>query len=94
MGLPVPQRAVAPIDAGIFADEIVPVKELQEDGTLVEFSVDEHPRRDTSLEKLASLKVLHPGIDGFSITAGDASGVNDAPPRSRSPATRWPAPRA
>ncbi|MCP9977530.1 thiolase family protein [Actinomadura madurae] len=40
--------------------------------------MDEHPRRTTSLEKLASLKVLHPEIPGFSITAGNASGVNDA----------------
>jgi acetyl-CoA acetyltransferase family protein len=44
----------------------------------VEFSVDEHPRRETSLEKLASLKVLHPEIEGFSITAGNSSGTNDA----------------
>ena len=41
------------------------------------FAVDEHPRRDTTLEKLASLKPLHPEIEGFSITAGNASGVND-----------------
>ena len=41
------------------------------------FDTDEHPRRDTSLEKLASLKVLHPEIEGFSITAGNASGAND-----------------
>ena len=41
------------------------------------FSVDEHPRRDTSLEKLASLKPLHPEIEGFSITAGNACGAND-----------------
>jgi len=72
------QRAVAAIDAGVFADEIVPVKALQKDGSLVDFAVDEHPRRDTTLEKLASLKVLHPEIEGFSITAGNASGINDA----------------
>src|ERR1035437_149405 len=41
------------------------------------FAVDEHPRRDTSLEKLASLKPIHPEIDGFSITAGNAGGSND-----------------
>ena len=72
------QRAVAAIDAGVFTDEIVPVKAMQKDGSLVDFAVDEHPRRETSLEKLASLKVLHPEIQGFSITAGNASGVNDA----------------
>ncbi|MET9089467.1 thiolase family protein [Streptomyces sp. NPDC004237] len=72
------QRAVAAIDAGKFAEEIVPLKLDGPDGTPVEFAVDEHPRRDTSLEKLASLKVLHPEIPGFSVTAGNASGVNDA----------------
>jgi acetyl-CoA acetyltransferase family protein len=62
----------------VFDDEIVPVKALQKDGSLVDFAVDEHPRRTTTLEKLASLKVLHPEIEGFSITAGNASGINDA----------------
>src|SRR5215203_1653639 len=72
------QRAVAAIDGGLFAEEIVPVKALQKDGSLVDFDADEHPRRDTTLEKLAGLKVLHPEIEGFSITAGNASGTNDA----------------
>ncbi len=72
------QRAVEAIDAGLLADEIVSMKALQKDGSYVDFSVDEHPRRDTTLEKLGSLKVLHPEIEGFSITAGNASGVNDA----------------
>ncbi len=72
------QRAVAATDSGVFTDEIVAVKAPQKDGTLVDFAADEHPRRDTTLEKLASLKVLHPEIEGFSITAGNASGVNDA----------------
>lgn len=72
------QRAVAAIDAGTFDAEIVPVQALQADGSRKEFAVDEHPRRDSSLEKLASLKVLHPEIEGFSITAGNASGMNDA----------------
>jgi acetyl-CoA acetyltransferase family protein len=72
------RRAVAAIDDGAFADEIVPLKIQGADGAFVDFSVDEHPRRNTSLEKLASLKVLHPEIDGFSITAGNSSGTNDA----------------
>ncbi|MFG1924558.1 thiolase family protein [Cryptosporangium sp. NPDC048952] len=72
------QRAVAAIDAGKFVDEIVPIKVATLDGSVVEFAVDEHPRRDTSAERLASLKVLHPEIEGFSITAGNASGTNDA----------------
>ncbi|WP_068164665.1 thiolase family protein [Rhodococcus phenolicus] len=66
------QVAIAAIDEGRFKEEIVPI------GTPHGlFSVDEHPRRDTSLEKLASLKVLHPEIEGFSITAGNACGGND-----------------
>jgi acetyl-CoA acetyltransferase family protein len=72
------QRAVAAIDSGAFVDEIVPLKIKGLDDALIEFSVDEHPRRGSTLEKLASLKVLHPEIEGFSITAGNSSGTNDA----------------
>ena len=72
------QRAIAAIDAGKFLDEILPLKIQQLDGSVVDFSVDEHPRRDTTAEKLAQLKVLHPEIEGFSITAGNSSGTNDA----------------
>jgi len=71
------QRAVAAIDAGVFADEIVAVSAML-DGQPVEFALDEHPRRGSTAEKLASLAPLHPEIEGFSITAGNASGVNDA----------------
>ena len=72
------QRAIAAIDAGKFVDEILPLKIAQLDGSLIEFAVDEFPRRDTTVEKLAGLKVLHPEIEGFSITAGNSSGTNDA----------------
>ncbi|MEU2003977.1 thiolase family protein [Rhodococcus sp. NPDC019627] len=72
------ERALAAIDSGAFADEIVPVQALQSDGSVVEFSTDEHPRRGSTAEKLASLKVLHPEIEDFAITAGNASGINDA----------------
>lgn len=72
------QRAVAAQDAGKFVDEILPLKISQVDGSVTEFAVDEHPRRDTTVEKLAGLKVLHPEIEGFSITAGNSSGTNDA----------------
>lgn len=72
------ERAIAAIDAGLLGDEIVPVKALRKDGSYLEFVVDEHPRRGSTLEKLASLKSVHPEIDGFSITAGNASGINDA----------------
>lgn len=71
------QRAVRAIDEGRFADEIVPVEVVGRDGTKSVFDIDEHPRRDTSIEKLAALKVLHPEIEGYSITAGNSSGVND-----------------
>lgn len=66
------RNAIAAIDEGRFKDEIIPV-----DTPHGLFDTDEHPRRDTSLERLGSLKVLHPEIDGFSITAGNASGAND-----------------
>ncbi|OBG35491.1 thiolase family protein [Mycolicibacter heraklionensis] len=72
------QRAIAAIDAGKFVDEIIPLKVELPDGSVTEFKVDEFPRRDTTAEKLAALKVLHPEIDGFSITAGNSSGTNDA----------------
>ncbi len=72
------ERAIAAMDAGKFVDEILPLKITQLDGSVTEFFVDEHPRRDTTVEKLAGLKVLHPEIEGFSITAGNSSGTNDA----------------
>jgi acetyl-CoA C-acetyltransferase len=71
------QRAVAGIDNGSFGDEIFPLEVTRRDGTTTTFAVDEHPRRDTSREKLASLRPLHPEIEGFSITAGNACGAND-----------------
>jgi acetyl-CoA C-acetyltransferase len=71
------ERAVASIDAGGFLDEIVPLEVTARDGSTSSFSVDEHPRRGTSIERLAGLKPLHPEIEGFSITAGNASGLND-----------------
>jgi acetyl-CoA acyltransferase len=72
------ERALAAIDAGKFLDEIIPLKVTLPDGSVIDFSVDEFPRRGTTVEKLAGLKVLHPEIEGFSITAGNSSGTNDA----------------
>ncbi|MDG1738920.1 MAG: 3-oxoadipyl-CoA thiolase [Paracoccaceae bacterium] len=62
-------------EAGIFADEITPVSVPQRRGDPVIVDTDEHPRPDTGLNKLAKLK----GINGpdLSVTAGNASGVND-----------------
>jgi len=71
------QRAIAAIDAGSFAEEIFAVEVVGRDGTRRSFEIDENPRRETSMEKLAGLKPLHPEIEGFSITAGNAGGVND-----------------
>jgi acetyl-CoA C-acetyltransferase len=71
------QRAITAIDAGSFEEEVLPIEVKRRDGTTATFAVDEHPRRDTSLERLASLKPLHPEIEGFSITAGNAAGAND-----------------
>jgi acetyl-CoA acetyltransferase family protein len=71
------QRAVAAIDAGAFDAEIAPIEVRRRDGTTTTFAVDEHPRRDSTLEKLASLEPIHPEIEGFSITAGNSSGRND-----------------
>jgi acetyl-CoA C-acetyltransferase len=71
------RKAIEAIDEGRFADEIVPIKVTKSDGTPVTFDVDEHPRRNSTLEKLASLPPLHPEIEGFSITAGNSAGLND-----------------
>ena len=71
------KRAINATDQGWFRDEIVPLKVTLTDGSSVVFDTDEHPRRTSTLEKLASLAPLHPEIDGFSITAGNAAGIND-----------------
>jgi acetyl-CoA C-acetyltransferase len=70
-------RAVQAIDEGRFEEEVFPIEVKRRDGSVVDFGVDEHPRRDSTLEKLASLRSLHPEIEGFPITAGNASGMND-----------------
>jgi acetyl-CoA acyltransferase len=68
------QRAVAAIKSGRFAEEIVPVTIPQRKGDPVVVDRDEHPR-DTSLEALAKLPT--PFRKGGTVTAGNASGVND-----------------
>ncbi|KWT74691.1 MULTISPECIES: 3-oxoadipyl-CoA thiolase [unclassified Variovorax] len=74
MALASQQRAVAAQKSGFFDAEIVPVLVPQKKGDPVVVNKDEHPR-DTSLEALAKLKgVVRP--DG-TVTAGNASGVND-----------------
>lgn len=66
--------AIRAIDEGRFANELVPVP--LPDGT--EFTTDEHPRRNSNLEKLASLGVINMMLEGAITTAGNASGLNDA----------------
>jgi acetyl-CoA C-acetyltransferase len=71
-------RALHSIDEGYFVDQIVPVKVTQADGAIRLFEVDEHPRRGTTAATLAELPVLHPELDHATVTAGNASGLNDA----------------
>jgi 3-oxoadipyl-CoA thiolase len=69
------QRAAAAQTNGFFAEEIIPVTVPgRKRGETIEVSVDEHPRADTSLETLGKLRALFP--DG-TVTAGNASGIND-----------------
>ncbi|GLY77394.1 acetyl-CoA C-acetyltransferase [Actinoallomurus iriomotensis] len=67
--------AVAAQEEGRFADEIVPVEVTDRKGTQM-VDRDEHPRADTSLERLAALKPVM-RIDGATVTAGNSSGQND-----------------
>ena len=65
-------RTARAVESGFFAEEIVPVEIAGKEKTIV--VRDEHPRPDTTAEKLATLKPLFPG---GTVTAGNASGVND-----------------
>ncbi|TCO81257.1 acetyl-CoA acyltransferase/hypothetical protein [Plasticicumulans lactativorans] len=69
------QRWAAAHTAGRFADELVTVEIAQKKGAPRRFTTDEHPRPDTTPEMLAKLK----GVNGpdKTVTAGNASGVND-----------------
>ena len=69
------QKWAAAQAAGRFAKEIMPVFLAQKKGEPIRFDTDEHPRPDTTLEQLSKLK----GINGpeLTVTAGNASGVND-----------------
>jgi acetyl-CoA acyltransferase len=69
------QKAVAAQKAGRFAGELVSVEIAQKKGDPIRVSADEGPRSDTSLEKLAALKSAF--REGGSVTAGNASGLND-----------------
>ncbi|ASK61959.1 beta-ketoadipyl CoA thiolase [Virgibacillus phasianinus] len=68
------QRAKAAMEGGRLDPEIVPVIYQDRKGNEIVVSKDEHPRPETTLEKLGKLK---PIFEGGTITAGNASGVND-----------------
>ena len=70
------QRAIAAIDAGKFAEEIVPVILPQRKGDPKVIDTDERPRRDTSMESLSKLKPAF-RKEGGTVTAGNSSGLND-----------------
>lgn len=69
------QRAVAAIDGGKFAEEIVPVPIPQRKGDPLLVTTDERPRRDTSSEALSKLTPAF--RKNGSVTAGNSSGLND-----------------
>lgn len=69
------QKAARAIAAGKFRDEIVPVTIRQERGGQTVFDRDEHPRPEVTAESLAKLKPTF--RDGGTVTAGNASGLND-----------------
>ena len=68
--------AIAAIDSGRFAEEIVPVAIPQKKGDAKIVTTDERPRRDTTLESLAKLKPAFKK-EGGTVTAGNSSGLND-----------------
>jgi 3-oxoadipyl-CoA thiolase len=70
------RRAIAAIDSGKFAEEIVPVPVPQKKGDPLLVTTDERPRRDTTPESLARLRPAF-RKDGGTVTAGNASGLND-----------------
>ncbi|CAM03282.1 acetyl-CoA C-acetyltransferase [Saccharopolyspora erythraea NRRL 2338] len=72
------QRTAEAVSAGLFEEEIVPVTVRSRKGDTV-VTADEHPRPDTTLDKLAGLKpVLGKSDPDATVTAGNASGQNDA----------------
>lgn len=70
------QRAIAAIDSGRFAEEIVPVEVPQKKGTTATVTTDERPRRDTTMASLGKLRPAFRSAGG-TVTAGNSSGLND-----------------
>ncbi|MFM9170802.1 MAG: thiolase family protein [Phycisphaerales bacterium] len=71
------ERWAAAHAAGRFADELAPVDVPQGKGTTKRFDVDEHPRPDTTMAKLAALKPAFSKAADATVTAGNSSGIND-----------------
>ena len=69
------RRAAAAAASGVHAEEIVPVKIPQRKGDAISVEKDEHPRPETNTTSLAKLRPAF--IEGGSVTAGNASGIND-----------------
>jgi 3-oxoadipyl-CoA thiolase len=69
------RKAGAAMEAGRFRDEIVPVALPQRKGDPLVVDTDEHPRPETTLEKLAKLQAAF--RKGGTVTAGNSSGIND-----------------
>ncbi|TYS63634.1 3-oxoadipyl-CoA thiolase [Sutcliffiella horikoshii] len=69
------QKAKMAMESGRFKEEMVPVTIVDRKGKETIVDCDEHPRPDTTLEKLSNLKPIFG--EGTTITAGNASGVND-----------------
>jgi acetyl-CoA C-acetyltransferase len=69
------QRAVKAINEGRFKKEIIPIEVSIRKGNTVLVDTDEHPRADTSMERLAKLQAAFK--EGGSVTAGNASSMND-----------------
>lgn len=76
MALRSQERAVAAIDAGKFKDEIVPITVHDKHKGDIVFDTDEYPKRGVTMEALAKLNPSF--LDGGTVTAGNASGMNDA----------------
>jgi 3-oxoadipyl-CoA thiolase len=68
------KKAKSAIENGLFDDEIIPVTYMDKKGGEITILHDEHPRPETTYEKLSGLK---PIFQGGTVTAGNASGVND-----------------
>lgn len=70
------QRMAAAMDQGFFNEQIVPIQIPVRKGEPITFSVDEHPRPNTTLEGLAKLSPAF--LQDGTVTAGSSSGLNDA----------------